>query len=202
MRADDPRHGTNAGYDAGCRGSCCRRAAAEYERQRRYDTILGRPPRTLDAQGTQRRIQALVAIGYTFREIAERLGVSHDRARGLATRPTQFVRRTTADDVAAVFEELCMKPAPEGWHSSYAKTTARRNGWLPPLAWLDIDDPDERPDAGKEARPGRPEVLPDVLEDFDWLVSAGESPEKAAERVGVALATIDRYRLRLAGRAS
>ncbi|GEE00224.1 hypothetical protein nbrc107696_45990 [Gordonia spumicola] len=36
----------------------------------------------------------------------------------------------------------------------------------------------------------------DVIEDFDWLVGGGVSPEHAASRVGVALSTISTYRSR------
>jgi hypothetical protein len=69
-----------------------------------------------------------------------------------------------------------------------------------PLAWDDIDHDEHPRIEHRAAKPGRPEVLTQILEDFDWLTSAGESPEKAAERVGVTLATIRDYRLRAARR--
>lgn len=145
MLPDDPRHGEPAGYDAGCRNACCRAAAAAYERQRRYDAILGRPARTMPAIGTQRRAQALVALGYTFGDIARELGVSHDRGRALCVRQLAYIRTTTAIAVADLYERLCMTPAPDGWHASYARTVATRHGWAPPLAWDNIDDPNEQP---------------------------------------------------------
>lgn len=145
MQPDDPRHGRPAGYDAGCREACCRAAAAAYVRQLRYDNILGRPPRTVPGIGAQRRVQALVAIGYTFRDISERLGLGHDRARQIAVLERKYIRTTTAENVRNLYDALSMTPAPDGWHASYARAVARRNGWAPPLAWDDIDNPDENP---------------------------------------------------------
>lgn len=43
MRADDPRHGSPAGYVAGCRDSCCREARARQTKRRRWLTHRGVP---------------------------------------------------------------------------------------------------------------------------------------------------------------
>lgn len=39
IAGDDPRHGSVAGYVAGCRLACCKAASAEYARQRRRKTL-------------------------------------------------------------------------------------------------------------------------------------------------------------------
>lgn len=148
MSPDDPRHGTVAGYNAHRRNAVepceeCRRAMATYGARLAWDHMNGRV-RKLDATGTARRIQALVYLGYTFGEIGAELGVSHDVARHYAvSRAT--VRTATAQKVDALYERWSMTPAPESRRAKYARTTAARNGWVPPLAWMDIDDPAERP---------------------------------------------------------
>lgn len=93
------------------------------------------------AVGTQRRLRALTAIGYTNVFIAGRLGMNetnvsrihrHDRVCAwLAAR---------ADEL---FRELQLIPGP----SVRARNTARKNGWPPPLAWDEdqIDNPDATP---------------------------------------------------------
>lgn len=148
MLPDDPRHGTTAGYHAHIGSGAepcepCRRAIAGYEAKRAHDRASGRP-RLIPALGTARRIQALVAIGHTFGDIAREMGVAHDVVRHLALHRTH-VRPTTAHRVDATFQRLCMTPAPDGKSARYARTVARRYGWAPPLAWDDIDDPDATP---------------------------------------------------------
>jgi hypothetical protein len=153
---NDPRHGTTGGYDAHHRDhetpcAPCRAAAAAYEYERRTDAILGRP-RTTSSLGTSRRIQALVALGYTLGHIGGALGRSQDWAAKLAHRQDSYVRTTTAQKVDTLYRSWCMAPPPEGtgaerWQAAYSRTIARKNGWAPPLAWDDIDH-DESPNAG------------------------------------------------------
>lgn len=184
MSPDDQRHGTTRGYDAHNRDqeqACgpCRAAAAAYEYERRTDAILGRT-RTTSSLGTSRRIQALVALGYTFGQIGAAVGRSPDWAAKLAHRQESFVRTTTAQKVDALFRSWCMvRPAEtsrtERWQASYARSTARRNGWAPPLAWDDIDA-DEQPDFGGEDD----QVDPVVVE---RLLAGDRIPSTQAEKV-------------------
>lgn len=203
MRADDPRHGSVAGYNAHRKSGVepcteCRRAMATYGARLEYDHMRGFR-RKVPVTGTARRIQALVAIGYTFGSLGEALGTAHDVPRHLALHRT-WVRADTAARVADLFDRLADTPPPAGKASRYALTTARRRGWRPPSAWfgVDIDDPDAQPDPGWQPR-GYGQ-LGDLIEDFDWLVTQGESPDAAAARIGVTARTIDDYRRRLARR--
>lgn len=197
---DDPRHGTTAGWHAhqkhgvpSCRP--CRRAIAGYQAARIRDANYGRS-RSVDATGTRRRIQALVANGYTFKDIGAELGVAHDVARQIAQH-RKWVRRETAERVAEVYERLAMKPLTDNQSSRYARTVAARHGWVPPLAWDDIDnDPEPNLPADRLATHGRP--VEEVLEEFDFLVKhGGESPEVAAQRLGYSLRTVIDNRNRL-----
>lgn len=152
----------------------------------------------IPAHGTRRRLQALVAIGYSQRFLAERLGINPGNfGTMLHHRPQVTV--ATADKVKALYDELSMTPRTGTDQRtkisvSRAKKRAAWFMWLPPLAWDDddIDNPFATP-AEMERDDRR-----DVVEDFDWLVEQGESPEHAAERLGVALASIERTRERRA----
>lgn len=89
--------------------------------------------------GVTRRLRALSAMGYSSYYIADRLGVLQSSLRGLYQGTQPRTRATTFDTIEALFDELCMTPGP----SNSAMIRARKKGWLPPLAWDDIDDPNE-----------------------------------------------------------
>lgn len=203
MLPDDPRHGTNGGYYAGCRDECCRSAATKYVKRLRMDQANGLE-RTVLAIGTWRRIEALMCLGWSQATIAERAGLCQPNISEMLRSRRDRIRRSIADRIAAVYDDLSMlSPMDTSPQSAgRVRALARRRGYAPPLAWDDIDNADEQPEVRerRNQRPGRPETLDATLEDFDWLVSAGESPEKAARRVGVALVTIRDYRSRQARR--
>jgi len=102
----------------------------------------------VDARGTHRRMQALMARGWTQRALVEQMGLSSDN---LATRFAQStVLRSTADAVEALYDRLWDQtpfvdsPA-KAAGSRRAMNRARRAGWTPPLAWDDIDTDDAPP---------------------------------------------------------
>ena len=120
----------------------------------------------IDGTGAARRLQALVAIGWTQTEIAARLGIHpgnltpiiHGRSR---------IRVGTAAKVAALYDQLWDQPQDD----TRARKYAARLGWVPPLAWDDdtIDDPAVTPDLGTRA--GRSTLL----EDLEWLLDGDAS---------------------------
>jgi len=148
MSADDPRHGTTRGFHAGCRLECCRRAFARYEKAkkvRKYQGITWQIP----AQGAQRRIQALMALGWTSLEIAEECGWTHRNyvlriLSGQKGKPCTWVQRKTHQTIADAYERMCMKIPPASPFRSRDRRRALRKGYAPPLAWDDIDN-DEAP---------------------------------------------------------
>lgn len=94
----------------------------------------------VDSTGACRRVQALAAIGWTTRAIAERMGVNdHATVVDLSSGRNRTIRRETAIKVKAVYKELWDKPGP----SAVSAKRAAAKGWLPPAAWDDdqIDDP-------------------------------------------------------------
>lgn len=120
----------------------------------------------VDSIGAVRRLQALVALGWSQSKVANRLGIL----------PANFTpviqgRRSTitvAHDkaVRALYDDLSMRLPPEvEWRDKIAAARARNyakaRGWLPPLAWDDdqLDDPECRPAPLRERGLVHDEVL-------------------------------------------
>lgn len=131
----------------------CRRAEARYEQARVLDQLSGRP-RMVPGTGTRRRVQALFALGHSFARIAEGLDMTGSAAWTFAHRDT-WVRATTAAKVATLYEawSMTLPPATTGKDrkaAAYARTVATKHGWLPPLAWDDIDHDAAAASGGQE----------------------------------------------------
>ncbi len=99
------------------------------------------PSGVVDATGTRRRIQALIALGWTFSALASRLGYT----RAAVHHWTRHDSVTTASAAAArqLYDELWDQPPPPGMAATRNRNLAARSGWPPPMAWDDdlIDDP-------------------------------------------------------------
>lgn len=190
LAADDPRHGTTRGYSNGCRCGGCRGARALDERRRRKMLQLYGTRRRIDATGTQRRIRALMALGWTSRHIADLCGWTSAEAVTEINKDRRFVYLATAEKIADAYERLCMTPGP----SPQTKARAARKGWPPPLAWDDdrIDDPTYHPIDWRYASDDRAEALADfdhlrmgVTEVCRRLDLRKDSLEKWCERHGM-----------------
>lgn len=142
MNPDDVRHGTDRGYQAHHKAGeqpCdpCRAAHAADGRTRR------RTPRPMvSALGTHRRVQALRAIGWSGAAISRECGRSQFWVQQILLQDR--VHQGTAELIACTYERLSMTviDTPRGRRTA---AEARALGWLPPLAWDDIDDAEERP---------------------------------------------------------
>lgn len=104
----------------------------------------------IDATGTRRRLQALVAIGWSQSKLAIRLGMG--RANFSKVICGSLVRKSTADAVTRLYLELWDQLPPRESHRdriafSRSRGYAAELGWAPPMAWDDdkIDDPEARP---------------------------------------------------------
>lgn len=138
-----------------------------------------------DSTGTMRRVQALAALGHTFASIAAEAGLRRGNTLSDIVRGQQSVRRTTAEQVAAAYERMSMTHGP----SFRTRAYARAQGWAVPLAWDDetIDDPTATP-VGMHKKGQRGQL---DLDEWFRLVRYGEHPERAAERCGVKLGSVD-----------
>jgi transcriptional regulator with XRE-family HTH domain len=182
------RHDTLAAFDwPGCR--CPKARAANGKRQKTYQVERVRGYyRMTEVTGSARRIQALIALGWTQQQIAARLGITVQRLNHLHLRQ-KFIYRTTAERIRVLYDELSTQPGP----SNYARTAAARLGYPPPLAWDDetIDDPAAKPaDWRRTDKPGG--KVP--LDDITHLASYGLSDEQIAARFGVTAGAITRRR--------
>lgn len=99
--------------------------------------------RDVDAIGTQRRLQALNAMGWGHEELAEELNSHRSQISLICTGRRKGVTRQFRDRVAAVYARLEMTPGP----NSRARKMALRKGYAVPLLWDEgkIDDPNARP---------------------------------------------------------
>jgi hypothetical protein len=107
-------------------------------------------PRRMDATGTRRRLQALVAVGWTLTKIGEQAGWSHGNVSVLLRAERVFVatERTVRDLYDALWNQVPPGDSPQGRYASdQSRQLAEREGWPPPMAWDDddIDDPAAKP---------------------------------------------------------
>lgn len=188
MSPDDPRHGTTAGYQAHRRDSAppcaeCRRAAADYERKRSNDRYLNRP-RRVPSVGVERRVRALQAIGWSMDLIAAEGGwKDRDSIWYFVRGDSVTCTRRTAERIEAVYRKLSMTPGP----SRITAIRAEKAGWPPPLAWDDIDNPDERPTLGEpDQRAGNGgRSVATLIEDAEWLADGDATLTEVIERLSV-----------------
>jgi len=104
----------------------------------------------INATGTRRRLQALIAGGWPQHHLAVRLGMTDSNFGDTLRRDRTLVR--TARAVRALYDDLWRADPREHGASQAGVTRARRhaaaNGWAPVGAWDDdsIDDPNAFPD--------------------------------------------------------
>lgn len=151
----DHSHGqSQTCYSHGCRCTDCRALHTDYAFWRRNMIRAGRGPvRSIDARGTRRRIEALMALGWPAGELGRRLGgVTFQQINIYRTEPR--VAPATAERVAALYEQLWNEqPVPmsrsERNAVTRARSFARARGFALPMEWDDIDA-DEAPQEGIE----------------------------------------------------
>lgn len=123
---------------------------------------------------TVRRLQALAALGWTLQAIADRLDVWRQHVSVVQSGDRELVRADTARAVARVYRDLHMTPGP----NSRTAARARRRGWLPPLAWDDID-------AGVVGDTAQ-YVGCVMCDDVEAAVAAGATPDEVARVISTA----------------
>lgn len=201
----------------GERAKRVKRETAERILALRPDVALMADAALVPSRGARRRVEALVAAGWPVDRIARRLGRSGSNL--WTTVCGDHVRVSTHREIAALFDELALIDPPcasnyERAASERARRRARTRGWLPALAWDDIDL-DEAPPAPDEEPIEFDEVT--VLLAIDGALphlSPGErrecvrrlhaafwSDRRIAERIGCADKTVFRIRHELELRA-
>ncbi len=158
------------------------------------------PDRVLCAADlTRARIYSMMAAGHRLEWIIEQSG----NRLPFSGRWRQQDRVTVA--TARVIQQV-YAAAPLAGTSKITASKARNKGHLHPLGWDDPGVPAMpfgwAPAAEERRGVGRPEVVTGRVEDFDWLISHGTTPEQAAVRLGVRLDTFLDQRRRLEKKAS
>jgi len=147
--------------------------------------------------GTRRRLQALVATGWSQARLAGELGLTGANF-GAMMRCDQ-VTAGTARAVSELYDRL-WNQSPPGHDqrtriaASRARNYAAARGWVPPLAWDDdvIDDPDGRPADGWKRRARSKRRSAELAEDAGELIrQEGYTREHAAARLGVSLGALE-----------
>ena len=98
--------------------------------------------------GATRRLRALTVMGWSQVGISVESGLNECTISELINGHSQQIRYGTHRAVAAVYERLCMSHG----GSNRAWLRGLRNKWAPPLAWDDIDDPNEIPQGMKRRK--------------------------------------------------
>lgn len=143
--------------------------------------------RCVPVLGTQRRLRALRAMGYSIERLARESGLNCSNLKHICSghQPSVFIE--TAHAVADTFKRLEMTPPPPSRGTSRAVNRARKLGWAPPFAWDEdeIDDP--------AARPRMRGVMPgDWYREYLRFKGLGLNDGQAAKRMGISAGTLSR----------
>jgi len=122
----------------GCNEPCCRAVQTRYVKQWRLARQRGHEFQ-VSSLPTRRKIGALWAIGVTTTEIAEAAGyTSRASISNVMKRPVILAR--TEERIEQAYRKLEMAIVPPSRPATRARTRARQQGWLPPLAYDDIHE--------------------------------------------------------------
>lgn len=148
----------------------------------------------VDATGSSRRIRALMAIGWPPSHLGHRVGLNPNYVNEVQRTTTTLA--STAHAVAVTYNQLWDKnPEHHGVGKQAAtrmRNYARTNGWPPPAAWDDdaLDDPKRGPATCTELTLKRGELAAYRREEIEFLDSCGRPEHEIAQRLGVALSTV------------
>ncbi|MFH8591238.1 hypothetical protein [Streptomyces rimosus] len=155
--------------------------------------LLG-PATVIDATGTRRRLQALVAGGWPQACLATLLHMPPGSITALLARERVCVR--TARAVRALYDRLwCADPRGHGVGAqaySRARHQARNRHWAPVGAWDDdtLDDPAAVSNIGDTRRLTRSERAAVRRDEIAHLASFGLSEHEIAARIGMPSAAV------------
>lgn len=178
----------------------------ETERRILAFTPLRTGTQMVAALGAMRRVRALAVNGFSLIDQANRLGMPHRSSLyALARGDVEWIGAEKFARIDALFTELWDQRGP----SRTARKRALEAGWLPAMAWDDIDDPAETPAAPLQEpladpvaveRATQGERVPltrsERVEAVARLAAAGVSDVAAAERLHLSPETVLRIRQR------
>ena len=184
----------------GCQCFPCKRRAAAYQAHFRANRTGG--TLLVSSRGMRRRVEALMTLGYPIRRIEIEAGLHRDWIRRQTTQ--DMIRRKAHNRIARVYERLSMTPNTSDTKQGKAlisrvKRLARKNGYIPPIAWNDIDRdeaPEFRTDAAIvaefQARTAAGETTRDLRGLVVELVENGHSQSEAGRLLGLSPRAVSR----------
>lgn len=191
MSPDDPRHGTCAGYQAGCKCERCARASTIYAKRRRLHRLQTGEGLSVETYRATRRLEALQALGWSLPVIGRHMGIHFQQLYAVNTRA--FLTRKHFEAIDRVYQELSMKLPPEATTSerigvAKVRKKAQRLGWVPPLGWDDIDRDEAPAPIGSKRTTWSTE---DLIAEYEHLLSFGVSKDAARRQLKVGKDRID-----------
>lgn len=143
----DHKHGATSTCVNG-HGCRCRDCVSARSRRKREDYYGARSITGVDVKvsslGVRRRLEALACMGWSCEAVAVRIGAHPRPVNRWRSGERAHVMRSTHDAIDRVFRELAYIPAP-GRSGQVTRTVAKARGYVPAVAWDDVDDPRERP---------------------------------------------------------
>jgi transcriptional regulator with XRE-family HTH domain len=139
----------------------------------------------VDAVGTIRRLQALVAFGYPRADLARRLGVAPSNATRLFRADSGRVTAGLARRVEDLFGQLQMAPGP----SSRARNEGAAKGWVLPFEWdeEELDHFSFAPGEACHVAPQRPQTVGELVGELREL---GYGDTDIARRLNIQLESL------------
>jgi len=146
------------------------------------------PATVVDATGARRRLRALVAHGWSMRQLARRMGMTESNF-GRVIKGDDQMHASTARKARDLYDQLWdVPPRADDQRSrisvSRSKRYAAEHGWLPALAWDDdtIDDPGAWADLGGQAEDDDvdPVVVERLVAGEDWRRVGATRAERVA----------------------
>ena len=156
---------------------------------RRFDGNAERP-----ALGAIRRIRALYSLGHSRADISALSGLSVASISCLAEGRWNVLDNEAATALAAAYRQLANKRG-TNWKN---ERRAAAEGWAGPLAWDDIDDPNEQPETDGQTNVHRRHKAVIDLELVARRTRQGRSAEEIAAEIGCHKRSIVRARGRVA----
>jgi len=166
-------------------------------------TATPAPGVLVDATGTRRRLQALVAAGWSQARLAGSLGMTGANF-GTMLHSGGQVTAARAGEVRDLYDRMWNRPPPQATRhekiaASRARSYAAGQGWPVPLGWDEeaLDDPHGKPAEGWRRGSRHTHRSADLTEDYRELARReGYTREHAAARLGVSLTTLENAILR------
>lgn len=175
-----PQHGTESAYDNfGCRCSDAIKVKRTLRKRRKAGI---NPSSYVPHIGAMRRVRALACLGYSPAMIAQDVCVGYQiQTIRQGTKLKKGISRKIDAHIREFYREHCDRPLPPTSQVRLVRNLAKRNGWAPPIAWDNIDDPGAVPELDAVSDTGESSVNEESV-DLDLLLSGRSTLNTSSPR--------------------